>query len=133
MACCTSDGIAAVKRDLLAWNEILVDPVAGPRVRNRLPLPESDAEKDLYRAAFRGDPAGLLHVWARVDRADAAPAPGHGIALASPTGPGPTPFVATPAAGVDRVEAERVRGDGTRRRVVLVARDGSWRVDRIQL
>ena len=118
-ACSTLEGIERVRRDLLAWNAILTDATAGPRALSRIPSPRDDVEKALYRAGFSGDPAGLLHMLVRTRPSDAGPVARVGIAM--------------PAAGVERIETDRVLADGTRRRVVLVLRDGAWKVDRLAL
>ncbi len=121
-ACLTTDGAEHVRRDLLAWKAVLADPAAGPRALARIPSPRDDAEKVAYRAGFGGDPAGLLRMLARASQAAAG------------ADADPAPRVEAPAgASVDRVEGDRVLPDGTRRRAVLVRRDGVWRVDRLSL
>jgi hypothetical protein len=116
-ACSTSEGVERIRRDLLAWNALLSDGTAGPRALARIPSPRDDAEKARYRAGFTGDPSGLLSMLAR----------------SQGTVVGARVEVPVPAAGVERVETDRAMPDGTRRRVVLVLRDGAWRVDRFAL
>ena len=117
-ACSTPDSIERVRRDLLTWNALLSDALTGPRAVARIPSPRDDAEKALYRAGFTGDPAGLFCMLARSEGSAAA------VAQVE---------VPTPAPGVLRIETDRALEDGTRRRVVLVLRDGVWRVDRFAL
>lgn len=117
--CATKDGIEGVRRDLLAWNALLSDPITGPRILARIPPPRDEAEKARYRAGFTGDPAGLLHMIARCQESDAGP-----VARAE---------VIRFAKDVERLELDRVQRDGTRRRVVLVWSDGAWRADRVAL
>lgn len=120
-ACLTADGAAAVRRDLLAWKAVLVDPAAGPRTLARIPNPSGEQEKAAYRAGFGGDPAGLLVILARATHPRGEGADG-------------APRVEVPASGAsDRVEGDRILPDGTRRRAVLVRRDGAWRIDRFSL
>lgn len=126
-ACTTPEGLAGVDRDLAAWRSILTDPSTAPRASGRVPAPEDDAEKERYGRAFRGDAAALLHLLAKTVRSVSGPAADSTAGAAAPAS------VATPPSGVVRVEVERVRAGGTRGRVVLVARDGIWLADRIQL
>ena len=127
-ACLTTDAAAGVRRDLLAWKAVLMDPAAGPRALARIPPPSGDAEKAAYRAGFGGDPAGLLLMLARATNRVAAGSAAGGDATVAPT----RVDVPEPGAG-DRVEGDRILPDGTRRRAVLVRRDGAWRVDRLAL
>jgi len=121
-ACLTEAAAAGVRRDLLAWKAVLVDPAGGPRALARIPSPVDDAEKAAYRAGFEGDPAGLLRMLARASQA------------AEGGGAGAAPRVEAPAPGAtERVTGDRVLPDGTRRRAVLVRRGGAWRVDRLAL
>lgn len=118
-SCSTAEGIERVRRDLLAWKAMLTDRTAGPRAAVRIPSPRDEAEGARYAAGLKGDPSGLLSMLARAQASDAGP-----VARFE---------VAAPAAGVERVETDRALPDGTRRRVVLVLRDGAWKVDRLAL
>lgn len=125
-ACLTPQAAQRVRRDLLAWKALLADPAGGPRALARIPSPAGDAEKAAYRAGFGGDPAGLLRMLARATSFAEGASGSAGSASAAKV------EVTGPVAG-DRVEGDRVLPDGTRRRAVLVRRDGAWRVDRLAL
>ncbi len=118
-ACSTIEGIEGVRRDLLAWSALLSDTATGTRIASRIPPPRDAPEDALYRAAFTGDLAGLFRMLTRSRASDSGP-----VARAE---------VVRVVEGVERVEIDRVQRDGTRRRVVLVWKDGAWRVARIAL
>ena len=117
-ACLTAEGAVRVRRDLAAWKDLLADPTTGPRAVSRIPPARDEAEKSAYVAGFGGEPAGLLRMLARADAASGAEA-------RADVGPFAVDAV--------RVEGERVRPDGTRRRAVLVRDGATWRVDRLAL
>lgn len=117
--CATAACIEGVERDLRAFGSLLTDPVTGPRALARLAPPRDAAEKAVWKAGLAGDAAGLLYMLSR--------------SLAADAGPTGRAEVFVPAAGVDRVDTDRVLSDGTRRRVVLVRLDGAWKADRLAL